>query len=370
MDTAVWPFLSYSSSSGTYGFVTDSSKVYENEEMDMTRATVVPSEPVSPEATVDIGFMDALHAKKLCRTRNIQSLYQLFFRVIGCGGTGSKLIPELAQAIALYLESSAQMNHGSLADLILCDPDVVEVGNLNRQHFPPSDVGKNKARALADRYSAAYGLTIGWKDEFIDTTDDLSQFIWQESVNGYPPNNSIYFLITAVDNHATRKIIHQWFDQGRHRNYTIRPFFWIDLGNEETNGYVTIGFLNSEEYNFALPIVTEVFPEILMEAGELRPSELPCGAAGIQDLNVNAAAATHCMSVIRALLKKLSTRDTDDRGRDRGYNIDNVLNYHQIEFGVDPPTTRVKHNLWKNFQHLKPIMEGNSNRRHFSVGAD
>jgi PRTRC genetic system ThiF family protein len=331
------------------------------------RATVTPAEPVVPEVMADTYFMDALNAKKLSRTRNFQHLYQLYFRVIGCGGTGSKLIPELAQALALYLESGTQVNRSCNVDLVLCDPDIVEVGNLNRQHFPPSDVGKNKARALADRYSAAYGLTIGWRDEFIDTSEDLSSFVWQETLNGYPPSNSIYFLITAVDNHATRKIIHQWFDQGRHRTYSYRPFFWIDIANEETNGYVTVGFLNSDEYNFALPIVTEVFPEILKEAGELRPSELPCGAAGIQDLNINAAAATHCMSVIRALLKKLSVRGED--GRNDTYNFDNVLNYYQIEFGVSPPTTRVKHNLWKNLMHIKPIMEGTSNRRHFNVEA-
>ncbi|MFR8333639.1 MAG: hypothetical protein ACLU9S_15815 [Oscillospiraceae bacterium] len=39
------------------------------------------------------------------------------------------------------------------ARFIICDGDVVEAKNLNRQNFSPADLGGNKARVLAERYA-------------------------------------------------------------------------------------------------------------------------------------------------------------------------------------------------------------------------
>lgn len=37
----------------------------------------------------------------------------------------------------------------AIGRLTICDGDIVETSNLNRQRFRPSDIGKNKAKALA-----------------------------------------------------------------------------------------------------------------------------------------------------------------------------------------------------------------------------
>ncbi len=41
---------------------------------------------------------------------------------------------------------------------IICDGDVVEEKNLVRQNFTPADLGENKAKVLAERYSTVFGM--------------------------------------------------------------------------------------------------------------------------------------------------------------------------------------------------------------------
>ncbi|MDD3641878.1 MAG: sulfur carrier protein ThiS adenylyltransferase ThiF [Candidatus Krumholzibacteria bacterium] len=60
--------------------------------------------------------------------------------IAGCGGLGSNAAMLLARA--------------GVGRLILADHDVVELSNLNRQHFFRKDVGRTKVRALADHLRA------------------------------------------------------------------------------------------------------------------------------------------------------------------------------------------------------------------------
>ena len=41
---------------------------------------------------------------------------------------------------------------------IICDGDKVEPKNLVRQNFTEADLGENKARVIAERYSEVFGL--------------------------------------------------------------------------------------------------------------------------------------------------------------------------------------------------------------------
>ncbi len=40
------------------------------------------------------------------------------------------------------------------------DGDRVEPKNASRQFFRPSDAGRNEAEVLAERFAAAYGITV------------------------------------------------------------------------------------------------------------------------------------------------------------------------------------------------------------------
>ena len=73
--------------------------------------------------------------------------------VIGCGGTGSRLVPLLAQFLATLPNPETK-------EILLYDFDIIEEKNLKRQNFVSIDVGKYKSEVLAARYSAAFRVPI------------------------------------------------------------------------------------------------------------------------------------------------------------------------------------------------------------------
>lgn len=261
--------------------------------------------------------------------------------LIGCGGTGSKLVPEMAQAVSLI-----QSSPWPLKQLVfyLVDHDRVEAHNLTRQHFVMSDLGKYKAQVLAERYAAAYGIPIMYSLSMIDATSHVTDLLYSVPVSGDGQHDGLILFITAVDNHATRRIVSEALcgsaGQLVRRRHFKDFFLWIDIANEALAGHVSIGSLES---NFngpkILPFVTEVFPEILEH--KQRPSELPCGFGGIQDLNVNAMAAGYAMSYIRAVLKANDTTSSQ---------MFELPNYHLIEFCVAPPAATVRFNTIEHYR--------------------
>lgn len=69
--------------------------------------------------------------------------------MLGAGGTGGHIAPHLYRLL-YALERPVRF--------IICDGDVVEEKNLVRQNFIPADLGENKARVLAERYSSVFGM--------------------------------------------------------------------------------------------------------------------------------------------------------------------------------------------------------------------
>lgn len=67
--------------------------------------------------------------------------------LLGAGGTGGHIAPHLYRlAYALDRE----------VEIIIVDGDTVERPNLVRQNFCVTDLKQNKARVIAERYSAAF----------------------------------------------------------------------------------------------------------------------------------------------------------------------------------------------------------------------
>ena len=151
--------------------------------------------------------------------------------LVGCGGTGSHLLPNILQYIwADHLKAKTP-----LPEIILVDGDVVEQKNLVRQKFTATDLGVNKAAALARRYTGAFGMKISAFEGFIT---DVAQL---KKIAPYDKSN---LIIGAVDNHRARKIIweHHLGNGGRH------PSFWVDGGNEGWHGQVVLGVHFSPSY--------------------------------------------------------------------------------------------------------------------------
>jgi hypothetical protein len=98
--------------------------------------------------------------------------------LIGCGGGGSHLLPDLVRLVPSD-------------EIVVIDGDTLEEKNLDRQLFDSKDVGRNKAEALADRY----GLVSGWSR--------MPEYFHSNLLRLKPRD----WLFGCADNHACRKEI-------------------------------------------------------------------------------------------------------------------------------------------------------------------
>lgn len=73
--------------------------------------------------------------------------------LVGCGGTGSRVVAPLIQTIK---QAQAQLN----PQLWLVDGDIFEHKNLTRQNCIERDIGRNKAVVMAERYGTALDFPV------------------------------------------------------------------------------------------------------------------------------------------------------------------------------------------------------------------
>lgn len=212
--------------------------------------------------------------------------------LIGCGGTGGYVAPHIARLAAVA---------SNINSVTFIDFDTVEERNLERQNFIRADLGRNKAIVLARRYSMAFGVPISYSTEPVDSPEKLPG-----------PKLSVLILVSCVDNHYTRARIVDFV-----RSYP-HSVVLIDAGNELYSGHVSLGFLCSESRTvlpvldnvsspqlFSLPLVTDIFPEILAASNE-RPA-FSCAEQAQGDpqaISANLTAATLVTNYLYALVSK------------------------------------------------------------------
>lgn len=143
--------------------------------------------------------------------------------VIGCGGTGSHLIPMLARLNTYHPEMRAPFT--------VCDGDVFEVHNLERQMVGVGNTEQNKADAMLDTLHAT-GLC------GLVTYKSLPRYIHQpDTVAGLlAPSidkEGVAVVVICVDNDASRKIIYAGIDQIPNVDVLV-----VDAGNALDTGNV------------------------------------------------------------------------------------------------------------------------------------
>ena len=188
--------------------------------------------------------------------------------VVGCGGTGSNLVPHLAQLVYSLKEKST-------ITITLIDEDIVEPGNIGRQFFIESDIGENKARVLQTRYHLAWGVDISYYPYYIRDEATLVNLLSQrQSENSYPMHpKSIPILIGCVDNHFSRRIFNQVFQQ-------MNNLIYLDAGNSEFSGQVVMGLrLNGETL---MKPIAELDPTVLTTEDEISVGGT-CGRNVVQE---------------------------------------------------------------------------------------
>lgn len=206
---------------------------------------------------------------------------------IGCGGTGSLLVPQVSRFI-----SASNYGEENKYDVkyIICDGDKVEKKNIVRQNFVEGDIGDYKANVLAKRYSKALGLSLIAVPYYVTSSD----------MNKICPDG-VDIVVSCVDNNKTREILYDW-----HKNLSKNSGIplWIDAGNEILGGQVFLTGQAMETGRWT--DIVKSHPEIANGTDKL-PTELSCAEranSGQQSLAVNLTASTIVFNIISALLRK------------------------------------------------------------------
>lgn len=137
--------------------------------------------------------------------------------VIGCGGTGSILIPQLTR----YLYSIRYKGK-----IIFADGDAYEDKNKDRQTFSPKFIGTNKAEYQAK-------ATLASLESLGDQIEFIPEYLNEEKINEIISEGTI--VINCVDNKAARKYVED-------RCLQLKDVAHICCGNELTNGQVQISY--------------------------------------------------------------------------------------------------------------------------------
>lgn len=209
--------------------------------------------------------------------------------MLGAGGTGGHIAPHLYRLL-YALDRPVRF--------IICDGDVVEQKNLVRQNFIPADLGENKAKVLAERYSSVFGMETEYVPGFVETEDRLKQLvtpqIWKRDYGKTIIKEQV-ILIGAVDNNKSRQLCHRVF-------YQMDDLIYIDSGNGEHTGQVVCGIRNGGRTIYR-PIGS-AYPDVLKETDKF-PTELSCAEASVsapQSIVANVTAANTVVNMIYNIL--------------------------------------------------------------------
>ncbi len=214
--------------------------------------------------------------------------------MLGAGGTGGHIAPHLYRLL-YSLERPVRF--------IICDGDAVEEKNLVRQNFTKADLGENRAKVLAERYSTVFGMETEYIPSFVETEQALSGLltpkVWYVN-SGYDRyrTNCIQeqvILIGAVDNNKSRQLCHRVFQK-------MNELIYIDSGNGEYTGQVVCGIRRSGKTYY--PPIGTVYPDVLEDTDKF-PTELSCAEASVsapQSMAANITAATAVVSIVYNIL--------------------------------------------------------------------
>lgn len=175
----------------------------------------------------------------------------------------------------------------------------MEEKNLVRQNFIPADLGENKAKVLAERYSTVFGMETEYVPAFVETEERLRELLTPEvlytGVYSVEAVREQVILIGAVDNNKSRQLCHRVFLQAK-------ELIYIDSGNGEYTGQVVCGIRRGGK-TYYLPIGM-VYPDVLEETDKF-PTELSCAEASVsapQSMAANITAATAVVDMVYNIL--------------------------------------------------------------------
>ncbi|MDD5677006.1 MAG: ThiF family adenylyltransferase [Kiritimatiellae bacterium] len=140
---------------------------------------------------------------------NQQNLRNARIQMIGCGGIGGSILDNLVRKGCGHVD--------------VYDGDDVELGNLGRQKFFPSDVGKNKALCGA-RNAMPHA---SWPTEIV------AHPVWFEDAVNHGMVGGASAAIVGPDRDSTRVYSSRYF-------YKMCPVLFVGIGTRAEHGYVFV----------------------------------------------------------------------------------------------------------------------------------
>lgn len=204
--------------------------------------------------------------------------------VIGCGGTGSQLLPGL---VSLH-KTMIALGHPEGLDVTVWDDDTVAEHNCIRQNFFPVDVTLNKAEVMVNRLNIAYASSgVHWHAK-------PTRF-HAEAISHLPD-----FIIGCVDSTSARAGIHAAIT-----SFQRESVYWLDCGNKTSSGQFIAGQWDmSADQRTRLPLVSELFPEIVGAETDEAPSCSAIQSIQRQGVVTNRFAATLALAWLDEALRQ------------------------------------------------------------------
>jgi PRTRC genetic system ThiF family protein len=200
--------------------------------------------------------------------------HKILVHVIGCGGTGSHVLTNLAMI------NEGMKHHGRNELLVTAfDDKVVSDHNIGRQTFSHADIGRPKSVVMIERINRFY------------------RYGWEAISNKWTTDYSLpHIIISAVDLVAPRIEINNAFKS----NIPNKSSYWIDIGNGESDGQVVLAHKNVRNKT-TLPTFIDMFGNDIPEDKEA-PSCSAVESLAKQDMFINKFMATLATNMLWTLL--------------------------------------------------------------------
>jgi PRTRC genetic system ThiF family protein len=223
----------------------------------------------------------------------------LMVNLIGAGGTGHRLLTELAR---MHVSLQA-LGHPGL-QVSLFDDDKVTTANMGRQMFAQTEIGRYKAVVLIERVNRFCGTN--WKA--------VTEKFGTQTLHLLPGKGRANIYITCVDTVKARFDIATALQKISMTggNDRAKALYWMDLGNSRYTGQLVLSTLTDikqpESERFSpvghLPMVTDEFRELLEAVDDTdEPSCSQAEALKKQDLYINTTLANYGASLLWQLLQ-------------------------------------------------------------------
>lgn len=224
-------------------------------------------------------------------------------QVIGCGGTGSQMLTQLARI------NEALKKLGHIGIHVTCfDNDIITEANLGRQLFSASELGMNKAVALITRMNRFFGTS--WKAMPMQFSSKLAKEERRSNIT-----------ISCVDSISARIEIEECLKPTpRHGHPYETLYYWMDIGNTQNSGQFIIGTVgvidqpspcanNPEAIDSTaasdLPTIFEKFPAMKKQKEKASgPSCSLAEALDKQDLFINSTIAQYAAGLLWKLFRE------------------------------------------------------------------